>query len=108
MILSTDFERSKKKSDALPTKAMESMDNWQREHLQEVLSNPRSVPSWIDSVSPEIRERVRDGFLTGDNTGAWVKDWAQKNCVYRDGKIPFLDFKNLSFFFSGKRLRVRI
>ncbi len=30
----------------------------------------------------------------------------QENCSQGDGKIPFLDFKNLSFFF-GKRVRVR-
>jgi hypothetical protein len=107
-LLSADFERSKKKSDAVLTKAMESMDNWQREHLREALSSPRSVPWWIDDVRPEIREQVREGFSTGDNTGAWVKNWARNNnCVQSDGKIPFLDFKNLSFFFSGKRLRVR-
>ena len=36
-----------------------------------------------------------------------MKKWARENCVQSGGKIPFLNFKNLSFFFSGKRLRVR-
>jgi len=106
-LLGADFERSKKKTDERLKKEMEKMDKWQREHLQEALSRPASVPWWIDKVSPEIREQVRQGFLTGDGTGTRVKKWALENCVETDGKIPFFNFKDLSFFFLGRRLRVR-
>jgi hypothetical protein len=106
-VLGTDFERSKKKIDAVMQKVLEGIDDWQRAHLQEVLSGPPSVPGCIDSVNPAIREQVREAFLTGDNTGARAKKWARENCAQSDGKIPFLDFKNLSFFFYGKRLRIR-
>jgi hypothetical protein len=106
-LLGDDFERSKKKSDAVLKKAMENMDDWQREYLKEALSGPPSVPFWIENVKPEIREQIREGFLTGDRTAAWVKKWARENCFQSDSKIPFLNFKNLSFFFSSKRLRVR-
>jgi hypothetical protein len=106
-LLAADFERCRKEIDALRQKAVEGMDERQREHLQEVLSDPPSAPSWIDKMSPDIRERVREGYRTSDNIGAWVKAWAIENCAQSDGKIPFLNFKNLSFFFFGKRLRVR-
>ncbi len=106
-LLADDFARSKKRSDAELRKAMDSMDDWQREDIEESLSRPPSVPRWIDNVSSDIREQVREGYQTGDLTAAWVKKWSGDNCVQSDGKIPFLNFKNLSFFFVGKRLRVR-
>ena len=65
-LLGTDFELSKK-TDAVTHKALEGMDDWQRMQLQEVLSGPPCVPSWIENVIPEIREQVREGFLTGDD-----------------------------------------
>jgi len=105
--LQVDFERSKKKTLKTLQKAMHGMDHWQREFLEKAMSGPPSVPPGIDGINPEIRERVREGFRTGDNVGAWVTNWARERCIQSDGKIPFLDFKHLSFFFSGKRLRVR-
>ena len=106
-LLDSDFERSKKKSEAILKKSMEGLNGWQMEHRQEALLSSPSVPGWIDSVSEEIREEVREGFLTGDMIGPWAKKWARQNCAQGDGKIPFLDFKNLSFFLSGKRIRIR-
>jgi hypothetical protein len=106
-LLGTDFERSKKKTDAIRQKALERPDDRQRAQLQEALSGPQSVPRWVDKVNPAIREQVREGFLTGDNTGACVKKWARENSAQSDGKIPLINFKNISFFLFGRRLRIR-
>jgi hypothetical protein len=106
-LLVDDFMRIKKKSDSLLDKALERIGNRLGQVWQESDSSQRAVPSWIDRVPEGIREQVREGFLTGDMTGPWVKKWARTNCAQSDGKIPFLNFKNLSFFFSGNRLRVR-
>ncbi len=106
-VLNDDFERSKAKCDVGLQRVRDRIEQCLPEHLRNPFFGPPMVPWWIDRVSEDIREQVREGYLTGDKTGPWVKKWALNNCTESDGKIPFLNFKNLSFFFSGKRLRLR-
>jgi len=54
-LLRADFERSKKRSDERLKKGMEKMEHWQRQYLQEGMSTPTKMPSWIDKIRTTIR-----------------------------------------------------
>jgi hypothetical protein len=52
-------------------------------------------------------DRILQAHFSGDHTGYRVKNWAYEHCVDRDGRIRFLDFKNLSVYRNHRHVRVR-
>lgn len=84
VVLEKDFTRGQEEFESLLRKKSEETPDYLLQYLEEA--------------------RVGRGK---DPTGFAIRSWVRENRVSDGGRIPFFDFKNLSLFFGGKRLRIR-
>ena len=78
---------------------------------------------YLESLPPEVRqmmsqiipintntsglpEELQKAALSEDKVGAFVKSWANKNCLSSDGLIPFININKMILFYHGQRIAV--
>jgi hypothetical protein len=69
--------------------------------MERGLSQP--LPPWAVDLPVD----VRDTFIRNDPTGVFIRTWASANRLDDEGRIQFLDFKNMVVHHQGRRITIR-
>jgi hypothetical protein len=73
-------------------------------------SAARLMEAQLKDFPSEIRtmiEEACDPTQCGDIVRQHILAWVHKNCLDDEGKIPFLDFRQLAIYFHGQRITIK-
>jgi hypothetical protein len=99
-VLKPDRERSEEAGKAMRMKMMADLPD----DIKQVLSESDNTTSpWADRLPGPLRTAC----LNKDPVGTMVKEWAKANCLDDEGRVPLLDFKNMTIHEAGRCIVIR-